>query len=252
MSTNLIMVDKQQTNWYEVWFNSPYYHILYKNRDQQEANLFIDNLIAKLDMDYGTILDLACGKGRHAHYLAEKGFDVVGVDIAPNSISYASTMYQLPNLEFYVHDMQMPFRINYFDYILNLFTSIGYFNQLKQNEQVFESCYKMLHEGGYFLIDFMNTEKIVHNLIPREKKEIDGHHFYIRRVYENDKIYKHIHIEKDNKISVFKEEVQALMPHHFHQFANNVGFKVIEEYGDYQFNNYQPRKSDRYILVLKK
>ncbi|MCB0512464.1 MAG: class I SAM-dependent methyltransferase, partial [Bacteroidetes bacterium] len=83
-------------NWFELWFNSPFYHILYKNRDQNEANIFIDNMITKLKMDYGKILDLACGKGRHAYYLAEKGFDVIGVDLAENSIKYANTMYQLP------------------------------------------------------------------------------------------------------------------------------------------------------------
>ena len=148
-------------NWFELWFNSPFYHILYKNRDQNEANIFIDNMITKLKMDYGKILDLACGKGRHAYYLAEKGFDVIGVDLAENSIKYANTMYQLPILEFYVHDMRKPFRINYFNYVLNLFTSLGYFNQIQENEAVFKSFFDILQDGGYFFVYFINTEKVI-------------------------------------------------------------------------------------------
>jgi len=245
-------MEKENKNWFELWFNSPFYHILYKNRDQNEANLFIDNMIEKLKIDYGKILDLACGKGRHAYYLAEKGFDVVGVDLAENSIKYANTMYQLPNLEFYVHDMRKPFRVNYFNYVLNLFTSIGYFNQLKENEDVFESVYSMLQDDGYFLVDFMNTEKVINNLVPREHKKIDNIDFYIRRVVENGKIYKHIKIEKEKNVYVYKEEVQALLPHHFHSFANNSGFTIVSEFGNYQFQPFHAKTSDRYILLLKK
>lgn len=239
-------------NWFELWFNSPFYHILYKNRDQNEANIFIDNMITKLKMDYGKILDLACGKGRHAYYLAEKGFDVIGVDLAENSIKYANTMYQLPNLEFYVQDMRKPFRINYFNYVLNLFTSLGYFNQIQENEAVFKSSYDMLQDGGYFLVDFMNTEKVIQNLVPREHKNIDNIDFYIRREVANEKIYKHIKIEKEKNVYIYREEVQVLLPHHFHNFANNAGFTVVNEFGDYQFQSFNPKTSDRYILLLKK
>jgi cyclopropane fatty-acyl-phospholipid synthase-like methyltransferase len=212
----------------------------------------MDNLTNTLTIDYGRILDLACGKGRHAHYLAEKGYDVVGVDLSKNSIEYANTMYKLPNLEFYVHDMRQPFRLNYFKYVLNLFTSIGYFEQLKDNEAVFDSVYKMLQDSGYFLIDFMNTEKVIKNLVPREKKEIDNIDFYIRRVVENGKIIKHIKVEKEKNIYIYREEVQALMPHHFHQFANQAGFTIVQEFGDYKLNKYNSKLSDRYILLLKK
>lgn len=245
-------MSENKKQWFESWFDSPLYHILYKNRNQSEANLFIDNIITQLDINYGKILDLACGKGRHAYYLAEKGFEVVGVDLSKESIKYANTMYQLPNLEFYEHNMLLPFRVNYFDYIFNFFTSFGYFNSIKENEKVFESMHIGLKENGMILIDFMNTEKVVKNLIPRETKEIDGYTFFIRRETKNGKIYKNIQIEKDDSIWIFKEEVQALMSHHFHTFLNNTGFSLVIEFGDYQLNPYNAKTSDRYILLAKK
>ena len=83
-------MQEEKKQWFELWFDSPLYHILYKHRNQDEANHFIDNVIKKLEIDYGKILDLACGKGRHAYYLAQKGFDTIGVDLSPESIQYAN------------------------------------------------------------------------------------------------------------------------------------------------------------------
>lgn len=243
---------EQNKKWFELWFDSPLYHILYKNRNQEEANYFIDHIVSTLDIKKSSILDLACGKGRHAHYLAEKGFDVVGLDLSKESIHYANAAYQLPNLEFYVHDMRLPFRINYFDYIFNLFTSIGYFEDLQENEKVFESMHVGLKEGGHILIDFMNTEKVVQNLIPRENKVIDEYSFYIRKEITDGKIIKHIQVEKNEKMWLYKEEVQALMQHHFHTFLNNTGFTLVKEFGDYHLTPYHPKTSDRYILLAKK
>lgn len=245
------MIDNKK-QWFELWFDSPLYHILYKNRNDEEAHLFIDSILKYLDINDGKVLDLACGKGRHAHYLAEKGLDVVGLDLSKESIQYAADTYKLPNLEFYVHDMRLPFRMNYFNYIFNFFTSLGYFNDLRDNEKVFESMHAGLKEDGYILIDFMNTEKVINNLVPRENKQIDGYTFYLRREIDSSKIIKHIQIEKGGNLWVYKEEVQALMQHHFHTFLNNTGFTLIKEFGDYRLNNYNPKTSDRYILLAKK
>jgi len=56
-------------NWFEHWFNSPYYHILYKDRNEKEAQIFIDNLISYLQIPKkSNILDIACGNGRHSKY----------------------------------------------------------------------------------------------------------------------------------------------------------------------------------------
>ncbi|MFB6258319.1 MAG: cyclopropane-fatty-acyl-phospholipid synthase family protein, partial [Flavobacteriales bacterium] len=73
---------RREKGWYETWFDSPYYHILYKDRDEEEAAFFVDRLMERLRAEKGDrILDLACGKGRHAVQLHRKGFDVTGVDL---------------------------------------------------------------------------------------------------------------------------------------------------------------------------
>ena len=118
------MADK---TWFKDWFNSPYYHNLYFKRDENEAAAFIDNLVNYLSPAPGSkMLDVACGRGRHSIQLAAKGFDVTGIDLSEDSINYA-LQFEKDNLHFYQHDMRLPFRINYYDFAFNFFTSFGYF-----------------------------------------------------------------------------------------------------------------------------
>ena len=80
-------MDKQ---WFETWFESPYYALLYKDRDVQEAKDFIDQLLTYLKPDSNAnFLDLACGKGRHSIHLNQKGFQVCGLDYSKNNIAEA-------------------------------------------------------------------------------------------------------------------------------------------------------------------
>src|SRR5687768_10522825 len=101
-----------ENTWFKDWFNSPYYHQLYFKRDESEAAAFINKLIDHLQPVTGAeMLDVACGKGRHSIQLASKGFKVTGIDLSEDSIREAKE-FEEPNLEFFVHDMRLPFRIN--------------------------------------------------------------------------------------------------------------------------------------------
>src|SRR6476619_1337531 len=130
--------------WFREWFNSDYYHKLYFERDEKEAQQFIDQLVHHFNMPAGSrILDVACGRGRHSRYLASLGYDVTGIDISPESIKYAK-QFESDNLQFYEHDMRLPFWINYFDFTFNFFTSFGYFATLRENVLAISTMAKSL------------------------------------------------------------------------------------------------------------
>ena len=75
--------------WFESWFDTVYYHKLYKNRDNKEANFFILNLIRYLKPNKNAkILDLACGKGRHSKFLSNLGYNVVAADIDQEKLNH--------------------------------------------------------------------------------------------------------------------------------------------------------------------
>ena len=111
----------QNLPWFRIWFDSPYYHKLYANRDEKEAAGFIDELITELQpVQHARMLDVGCGTGRHCKKLAEKKYDVTGIDLALNSIRQARK-YETPSLRFFQHDMRQPFGNNHFDYVFSFF-----------------------------------------------------------------------------------------------------------------------------------
>jgi 2-polyprenyl-3-methyl-5-hydroxy-6-metoxy-1,4-benzoquinol methylase len=130
--------------WFEAWFDTSYYHSLYKNRDEIEAKKFIENLVHFLKLKNGQpVLDLACGKGRHSITLNELGLNVLGVDLSKNSIESAKNS-ENETLKFDIHDMRENLSSNSFDVVFNLFTSFGYFDNLTDNSKVIKYISKML------------------------------------------------------------------------------------------------------------
>lgn len=244
---------ESRKEWFETWFDSPYYHVLYDHRNEAEAEKFILNLRDRLHLtNTDRVLDLACGAGRHAAFLAEQVGEAIGVDLSFNNIRQAHKTWKRNNLEFYVHDMRLPFRIHYFDYILNLFTSFGYFRTQAENEKVLRSVWKGLKPGGKFLIDYMNSAIVLQNLVEREEVVKQGISFYIRREVLEGKIVKHIKFDAEGKVFSYSETVQAFLPKDFRKMATAAGFDLVEEFGDYQLTAFDPQRSQRYILLMQK
>ncbi len=242
----------QCKEWYSDWFNSPYYHLLYSNRNDTEAHFFIDNLLASINLKSNSkILDLACGKGRHSVYLSKKEFQVTGVDLSLNNISEASKQ-ENSNLNFFTHDMRKVFRINYFDAIVNMFTSFGYFETEKENAEVIQSCYTGLNSKGKMVIDFFNLNVVKKGIVAFEEKKIGEIIFKIEKKIEGKFIVKNICVIEENKEHKFQEKVMALELTHFQKYLEQNGFNILNLFGDYSLNKYELNSSERLIIVAEK
>lgn len=238
--------------WYRAWFDSPYYHILYKYRNDAEARAFIDALIDYLKPPRGSrMLDLACGKGRHAHYLCSKGFEVTGIDLSPANIA-AARKIACRNLYFEVHDMREVLRENYFDYIFNFFTSFGYFDREEDNIRTMDAMARGLKDEGVVCIDFLNAHRVIEDLHPAEELEIDGIVFHIHRHFEEGYIIKEIDFEDGGRSYHFHEKVQALCLSDFDRLFAASGLRRTAVFGDYRLGPFREESSDRLILMAKK
>jgi len=239
--------------WFEDWFDSPYYHLLYSHRDDREAERFIAALVKKLGLkESARVLDLACGRGRHALYLHRLGMDVTGIDLSPRSIAFARK-HETQGLSFYEHDMRRPFRVNYFDAVLNLFTSFGYFETERDNMRVLQAVHKALKPDGLLLIDFFNGEKVERELRQPMEREVtvDGVQFHTHKRIAGGKVIKEIRVREGECENIFTERVQLLREEDFRRLLEP-HFKILHLSGNYALEPFDSKTSDRLIVTARK
>ena len=241
---------KPTKQWYASWFNTPYYHILYKDRDYSEAQLFMDNLTRYLNLpEGGKILDLACGKGRHSIYLNTLGYNVTGVDLSEESIKHAQ-QFENATLKFDVHDMSKPYP-DQFDAVFNLFTSFGYFEDETCNLKTIKSIKAELNEFGFGVIDFMNVNYVIDQLVIEDVKTVEGINFYQKRRVEDGYIIKDISFEVDGEPYKFQERVKAFTLEDFEALFEKAGVYLLDVFGDYKLGKYHAQDSERLIMIFK-
>lgn len=241
---------KPAKQWYASWFDTPYYHILYKDRNYTEAQDFMDNLTNYLNIpEEGKILDLACGKGRHSVYLNSLGYNVTGADLSEQSIAHAE-QFENDTLKFKVHDMSKPYP-DTFDAVFNLFTSFGYFEDEKCNLETIKSIQAELNEFGFGVIDFMNTNYVIENLIPEDIKTVDGIDFHQKRSVKDGYIIKDISFEADGEHFEFQERVKAFTLQDFETLFEKAGVHLLDVFGDYKLHKYHTQTSERMIMIFK-
>lgn len=241
---------KQQSKWYASWFNTPYYHMLYHDRNHAEAVAFMDNLTNYLNIpEHGSILDLACGKGRHSIYLNSLGYKVTGLDLSEESITHAK-QFETDNLNFEVHNMSVPYK-EQFDAVFNLFTSFGYFENEDDNAKTLSAIQQNLNETGFGVIDFMNVDLVINNLVPNEIKSINDIEFNIHRYTKDGSIFKDIKFTDKGEDFSFTERVKAFTLKDFEVLFEELNISLFDIFGDYKLNRFYPNKSERLIMIFK-
>lgn len=243
------MADK---NWFEEWFNSPYYHLLYSNRNEEEAECFIQQISKYLNIPTSAkVLDVACGKGRHSKTLAKLGFNVTGIDLSPNSIAEARN-FNCDNMHFDVWDMRKTYKQNEFDFVFNLFSSFGYFDDERDDYACINAFYENLKANGTLVLDYINTECAVKTMKPRDIIQRGEVQFHIQKKLENGFIKKKIEFLAEGENFIFEEQLKIINQYKFEQMLNAAGFILNHTFGDYQLNKFDSTNSPRLIFVATK
>jgi 2-polyprenyl-3-methyl-5-hydroxy-6-metoxy-1,4-benzoquinol methylase len=241
--------------WYKDWFNSENYLRVYSHRDQTEAERLVELIVKSLNLQANSsVLDMACGAGRHAITFAKLGFKVTAVDISQRLISEAkkNTEQEDVEIDFVLSDI-LEFETNKrFDLVVNLFTSIGYFDKDEENYAVIKKAYKLLDQGGCFVLDYFNKDFLMKNLIPITVFSEDGMRITQNRSIEGTRIVKKISIENNDASEEFYESVRLYSIEEILTCLNSAGFTAEKQYGDYFGNNYKNNTSPRLIIFAMK
>jgi SAM-dependent methyltransferase len=241
-------------DWFRDWFDSPYYHKLYFERNEAEAAGFIQRLLAMLSPPPGSrMLDIACGRGRHSRILAARGYDVTGIDLAPSSIAYARR-FSNDHLDFYVHDMRRTLCTNCFDYAFNFFTSFGYFRTQREHDQSIHSTSLALKREGIFMLDYLNSHYTAEHLVRRSEKIIDGVTFDLTRWYDDTHFYKKILVTDEQAAAPLEyiEKIARFTPDDFAGMMSRAGLSIKKVYGNYELQSFDLRQSPRLIIIAQK
>jgi len=247
MSTkNIIDSNKDYNN----WFDSSYYHILYDNRDYNEAKEFVKTILKHIKLKKNSkILDAACGKGRHSIEIEKFGYKVTGIDLSKNSIREAKKN-ENKNLNFLIHDISVPMNEKY-DAVFNLFTSFGYHDK-KKDLDVLNAIEINLKNNGIGIIDFFNINRVKNELVEKEiivKKDIK---FNITRKVNKNYVSKNITFEDNQTTYDYNESVNALSLKEFEEYFSKTNLEILEVFGDYNLKEFKTNVSPRLIILFQK
>ena len=239
----------QGGTWYKSWFDTEYYHLLYKHRNDHEAKRFIQNLLDYLGPDdHAEVLDLACGRGRHARILGERDLKVTGLDLSKNNIGFARR-FEDQNLRFLLGDMREDLGKDRYDYVFNLFTSFGYFGSLEESKQALRNIHTCLRIGGILVLDFLNVKALNRELPAEEVVQESGVEFRITRQIREGYVVKDIKVLDGSKEFHFEERVQLLSKSLFVNMFDETGFSLRASFGDFDLSTFDPNLSNRLIMI---
>jgi SAM-dependent methyltransferase len=145
--------------WYEEFFDDFYLQStgLTDSRTQAEVDV-LTTVIESCPP--GDVLDLACGQGRHAVRLAERGYNVIGLDRNGEMLRRASLLTTTSRSRIHLlrADMRLlPLRAGTMSCVLNYFSSFGYFELEAEDEDVVREVGRVLRGGGRFVLEFINV-----------------------------------------------------------------------------------------------
>jgi SAM-dependent methyltransferase len=239
--------------WYVTSFQEDYLKI-YSHRTDEAAKQEIEDIVAILNMRPGSkVLDLCCGNGRHSRELATLGFEVTGIDLSTVLLEEARKKNKELNINYIQSDVRKLSFSNDFDYVLNLFTSFGYFEERSENKKVFESIYHSLKKGGTFLIDFLNPGYIRSSLVPYSERHAEGLLIIEKRRIEGNTVIKDIEVKEDHAENrTYQEEVNLFEYVEMQSMLIECGLHVEQVIGSFKEEHYDVDLSPRMIIIGRK
>ena len=220
-----------EADWYEEWFGEDYLDI-YQHRDETEAERAIELIATNLvGHRIDSVLDLACGAGRHAKVLEERWW-TVGLDLSMSLLKLARR--EAKDTPYVRADMrEIPFAAHSFDLVVNLFTSFGYFDDDREHVRVLACVKSALTPGGTLVIDFLNAAKVRQSLVPYDERVEHGTTIEQRRRISPDNRFVEKKITLRERGKEYIERVRLLSPTDLERMLTTAGFEVAKVFGDY-------------------
>jgi len=243
------------SDWFEDWFNTKEYLEVYRHRNESEAKELVSIILNSIQIpENGSVLDLACGAGRHSIYFAQKGYDVTAVDLSQNLLLVAkeAALDNKVNIEFIQSDIRYFSSGKKFDLIVNLFTSFGYFETDSENFMLFEIVKKYLNNSGYFVLDYLNKTYVQNNLVKESTDMLGKGKIIQKRFIEGNRVVKDIFINQNGSSKHYRESVRLYDDQELKAAISDAGLRIEKVFGEFNGKGFEKDNSKRIIIIASK
>jgi len=255
-----------QPDWWKKIFNSMYL--------KTDADVVEDNQITKTEVDLfqeilnlkegDTLLDLACGQGRHLLELqSRKKYNLYGLDRSRYLIQRAKNISKKKGLSINFKEgdaRKLPYSTDTFDFVTNLGNSFGYFETLEDDVKILHEIFRVLKPGGQLLMEIADGDFLRKSYTPRSWEWIDKKHFVCRErtmATDNQRIISReviTHTEKGVIVDQFYAE-RLYAKDDLIELLNNTRFKEVAFHGNITSKSLRNQDlgmmENRFILTAK-
>jgi len=205
----------------------------------------------------GLLLDLCCGTARHSLNLAEKGWNVVGLDISLRLLRVArGNMKRKRGFPLVRGDMQhLPFRANSFHSVVSMFTSFGYLPSEAEDRSSLGEIARILDQGGCFLVDVANREHLLRVFQKKDWGEFPSFYMLEKRALDANASKLHsqwtIVDKQEGRVQVFNHNLRLYTLAQLQKMLRMARLHAKRLYGDYDHQAFQ-QDSPRLIILADK
>lgn len=245
------------TDWFaNEAFWETFYPVFFPDERFEMAEEQVGQILRLVELKGDSVLDLACGPGRHSVALARKGFRVTGVDLSPFLLGKARGRADAVGVEIeWIHDDMRHFRRPQgFDLALSIFTSFDYFEDQGDDLRVLQNIFDSLVPGGACLIDVVGKEWLAKHFQPTSSNELaDGGLMIERREIYDDwsRIRNRWILLKEGAATEFRFHHTLYSAQELKDRLGQVGFERVRICGDLDGHEYGP-EAKRLIAIAWK
>ena len=180
------------------------------------------------------VLDLACGHGRIANRLAERGASVTGLDLIPGflELARADAARRGVTVEYAQGDMTDLGWRGSFDVVISWLAAFGYFDDV-EDRRILERIHSSLQPGGRVLLELNHGPALWANLLPSVELQRGEDLMIDRRRYDalTGRMHAHRTVIRDGKVRSFQFSHRIFTFPELRDWLLSVGFQEVEGFG---------------------
>ena len=244
-------------DWPITFFDEDYLKIyqpqLTEERNQKETEF----IAGALDLPRGaTVLDLACGIGRHAIGMARLGYQMTGVDFNPRYLESATAEAERvgAKVRWMVGDMRSLHMEEAFDGAYSYFTSFGYFEDRADDLRVLQNVRRSLRPGGVLVMDVVGKERLARVLHPTvSQRTADGALLVQRHHVVDDwsRVRNEWTVVRDGRARTFEFLLRIYSGQELKALLDAAGFARVDLYGALDGRPYD-LEAERLVAVARR